>query len=623
MAQTASIFVQIPAYRDPELVPTLKDLFAKAAHPERVFAGVCWQYKLGEDKPTLDIPKDIMKQVRIHAATTEESQGASWAKHQAQKLYKGEDYVLMIDSHMRFVKGWDALLIKQLSECTSAKSVITHLPPKYTLPDVPDTAGKLTVLRAHYPTQGGDIRVRGELLDVAPENPLRGAFAAPGLLFAKAALIKEVPYDPHLYFEQEEMCLSARLFTHGWDVYHPSAFVAYHLYDATPTPFPRHKHWQDNPGWGEYNRRGRERCDHLLGVQLASSEAALTDIDLYGHGEARSPDEFAAFCGIHFAAREVTQRALTAGFVANLSKYRNTPAAKPEVPATKPAAAPMEKHEESAKEYTTAPQKTGRSPRPSTFSMDGVHHFKPASTDILSRPIFIPHLVADKYAKEAATAPKPRILTDGVPPGVLVVENYMPPAVCKYFCDQADRIAGTQLKVVDHDASTSGKVATKASEGRITEHVSINTIASDVISTFMDIHWNRLAPYYGVTFEWFERPQILRYPAGGKYNAHADAEHLSPKTKLWMRSLDRDISCLLYLNEEYEGGSISLEKFGYAIKPKTGMLIAFPSDHRYLHAALPTTSGIRYAIVSWAATLGSSRVKDSPPYASTMLHLPN
>ena len=41
--ETASIFVSIPAYRDPECQYTIIDLFQKAVHPERIFVGVCWQ----------------------------------------------------------------------------------------------------------------------------------------------------------------------------------------------------------------------------------------------------------------------------------------------------------------------------------------------------------------------------------------------------------------------------------------------------------------------------------------------------------------------------------------------------------------------------------------------------
>jgi predicted 2-oxoglutarate/Fe(II)-dependent dioxygenase YbiX len=86
-----------------------------------------------------------------------------------------------------------------------------------------------------------------------------------------------------------------------------------------------------------------------------------------------------------------------------------------------------------------------------------------------------------------------------------------------------------------------------------------------------------------------------------------------------MRSQDRDYSVLLYLNEEYEGGELEFVNQKYRFKPKTGMLVGFPSGHEYLHAALPTTSGIRYVIVSWAAIIGSPRVRQLPPYASVFV----
>jgi hypothetical protein len=35
--------VAVPAYRDPEAAWTLRDLFLKAARPDRVHAGVVWQ----------------------------------------------------------------------------------------------------------------------------------------------------------------------------------------------------------------------------------------------------------------------------------------------------------------------------------------------------------------------------------------------------------------------------------------------------------------------------------------------------------------------------------------------------------------------------------------------------
>ena len=41
--QTGDIFVNIASFRDPELSPTLRDLFAKATYPERIAVGICLQ----------------------------------------------------------------------------------------------------------------------------------------------------------------------------------------------------------------------------------------------------------------------------------------------------------------------------------------------------------------------------------------------------------------------------------------------------------------------------------------------------------------------------------------------------------------------------------------------------
>ena len=37
------IFVQIAAYRDPELLPTIIDCVAKAKHKNDLTFGICWQ----------------------------------------------------------------------------------------------------------------------------------------------------------------------------------------------------------------------------------------------------------------------------------------------------------------------------------------------------------------------------------------------------------------------------------------------------------------------------------------------------------------------------------------------------------------------------------------------------
>lgn len=601
-----TIFVQIAAYRDPETIPTIVDLFIQASHPERVRVGLCWQYKEGADEAKPVVPAEYKKQVRIDAVEASESEGPSWAKSRAQGFYSGEDYVLMIDSHMRFEQGWDELLVAQWKECGDVKAVITHYPPNYT-PPRKLAEPILTVVRAHPPTVGGDIRFRGEPLKVPPAKPLRGAFAAPGFQFSRGALIEEVPYDPYLYFEQEEMCFSARLFTHGWNVYHPSKVILYHLYDSTPVPHMRHRHWSDHGGWQSLNARAKVRRDHLLGVQLTELKAALKDLDEYGHGDARGLDEYEEYCGIEFASGKLSEKALVCGFNPAMMKLLAKPID------TKALLSPPAANQNDKPDMkTAAPVKI-----PSAFMDVPVAKFKPASMKILSS---LPDFSFAALPKKSLST-KPYIEREGVPPGVLIIKHYLPPHVCKHIIQYADKTAGRKLEVVDNERSTRDKIATMASSGRITDHVPINLISGDLLPVFIDVYAKRLAPYYGVDFEWFERPQILRYSAGGKYDPHADAENMDAKTRQWFRSQDRDISVLLYLNDDYEGGELGFDKLGYEFKPEAGMLVAFPSDHRYLHAARPTLSGTRYVIVSWAAVLGTPRVQSAAPYASVFLHV--
>jgi predicted 2-oxoglutarate/Fe(II)-dependent dioxygenase YbiX len=601
MFKPPSIFVQIPAYRDVECAPTLANMFAEAAKPERIFVGICWQYKLEEDEASPNLPEKFAKQIRITTHPVSASRGVSWARYEAQKLYQNETYTLMIDSHMRFAKRWDEILITQLKNCDSKKAVITCHPPEYAPPNVLQTSAKPTVIRAHTANAAGDIRLRGEALDRTPVEPVRGAFASPACIFASGKLVAEVPSDPHLYFEQEEMCYSARLFTHGWDVFHPTAHAVYHLYDTTPVPFARRKHWEDYPDWNSLNLLAIERRNHLLGAALAKTDAALLEIEKFGLGRARSLEQYAEFCGIDFSNMNVKKRALTCGFIPDLKRYRDAPITPPLSPTVmlKP---------------TAAPHQDIRIPSP--YINIPVSAFTPVHTDLFSTPIYQPTHVAARSGKA------PALITDGVPAGVLLVENYASPELCKYLIEYSERTLGTKLKVVDAMRSTADNVVSVESENRRTESVSINEIAGEILSIFIDIYTQRLAPFYGVKFEWFERPQILRYRAGGRYDPHADADDLDPITKQWMRVHDRDISVLLYLNDNYEGGKLSFESLGFSIQPKAGMLIAFPSDHRYLHAAKPTTAGIRYVIVSWSTYLKSLRIKNMPPYGSVVLNNP-
>ncbi len=109
------IFVQIASYRDTECQWTVKDLFEKAEHPERVFVGICWQFDPDMDDGCF-LVETRPEQQRIVKFHVKDSRGVCWARHEVQKLWRGEEYTLQIDSHMRFVQNWDSRMIAMLEK---------------------------------------------------------------------------------------------------------------------------------------------------------------------------------------------------------------------------------------------------------------------------------------------------------------------------------------------------------------------------------------------------------------------------------------------------------------------------------------------------------------------------
>ena len=109
-------------------------------------------------------------------------------------------------------------------------------------------------------------------------------------------------------------------------------------------------------------------------------------------------------------------------------------------------------------------------------------------------------------------------------------------------------------------------------------------------------------PKYNCEFKSYEPVQFLGYPVGGHYKGHNDGESYNLETRQWERCMDRDVSFLFYLNDQYGGGELEFYDLGLTIKPKKGMMIAFPSYKDFAHKVHPVTWGHRYTLVSWVTT---------------------
>ena len=114
VADNQRIFVNIASYADPELPRTLKDCLENARRPENLRFGICWQ-----GDPARPVPLESFRsddRFRFSDHPVEESGGGCWARNIAQGLWRGEQYTLQIDSHMKFEPDWDTRLVARPTE---------------------------------------------------------------------------------------------------------------------------------------------------------------------------------------------------------------------------------------------------------------------------------------------------------------------------------------------------------------------------------------------------------------------------------------------------------------------------------------------------------------------------
>lgn len=114
-------------------------------------------------------------------------------------------------------------------------------------------------------------------------------------------------------------------------------------------------------------------------------------------------------------------------------------------------------------------------------------------------------------------------------------------------------------------------------------------------------------PFYAVEVRDSEPWQILHYGIGGHYIPHVDAETLfkdDDGLDLWEKTLDRDLSVVCFLNDDFAGGELVFPDLDLSIEPRAGTLVCFPSDHNFIHGVNPVRAGHRYTLVSWLRIVG-------------------
>jgi predicted 2-oxoglutarate/Fe(II)-dependent dioxygenase YbiX len=110
---------------------------------------------------------------------------------------------------------------------------------------------------------------------------------------------------------------------------------------------------------------------------------------------------------------------------------------------------------------------------------------------------------------------------------------------------------------------------------------------SNTISNFINKQMDIKTMFYSLMLE------------GSENNLHTDNYHEINNVESIRKNSKDDWSGLLYLNDEYEGGTLEFPEENFYIKPNPGTFIFFQGSHNLPHRVSKVTKGQRNVIVSF------------------------
>jgi len=270
-------------------------------------------------------------QLRVLYMHHTDGQGPSMARYYASKLWGGENYFMQIDAHLRFAHEWDAKYITEAKLTMNyPKSILSAYPPGFeqlrfipkSMNIDPRTINNETVIESpgcrlcHCGVPKGKnpiIHINQSRSYKGDETrPAQTPFLGAGLVFAYGDFLRDVPFDPYLpwTFMGEEILLSMRAWTTGWNIYAPRKNLIIHQYRPAKLGYPKF-HGSISNMWKNFKtsflqRHTIRRIKNLCGYPLHSKEKIeaedigfiLADIEKYGLGSERSWEEFMNFAGM-------------------------------------------------------------------------------------------------------------------------------------------------------------------------------------------------------------------------------------------------------------------------------------------------------------------------------------
>ncbi len=258
-----SIFINIAAYNEDDVLNTVATAFEKAENPDNIFIGITLQYP-NENFPDLNNFKNV-KTIKV---TDKVGLGLGTARGLSSSMYNDEEYYFQIDAHTVFKTNWDHILkdrYKKLKKIAEKPIISTYVPHYYI---DKDTGKRLTMAKdenweSYYSpwslVSKSDDRALGmeteeeylnfayniEALD-SPSHAISNFIdwgyqehhlVSGHFLFTSGNFVKEIKYDPQLAYH-EENAIALISWTRGYRIFSTSDHVIWTrgMYAGKDTP---------------------------------------------------------------------------------------------------------------------------------------------------------------------------------------------------------------------------------------------------------------------------------------------------------------------------------------------------------------------------------------------------
>lgn len=184
-------------------------------------------------------------------------------------------------------------------------------------------------------------------------------------------------------------------------------------------------------------------------------------------------------------------------------------------------------------------------------------------------------------------------------PHIAIARGFLPPLTCRYLIDRAKpRLEAARVNDPNRGGARPDGVRSNTGMG-------FSLMDSDVILQLIN---QKIAATMRAPIVNQEATNILHYATGEQYAPHVD--YLDPNVEQFRQQLarlgQRVATCLIYLNDDFDGGETDFPQLGWRFKGKAGDALVFHNIDakgapipQTVHAGLPPTRGEKWLLSKW------------------------